>query len=282
MASPLPIILYHYPFSPYARRVVWYLRLRGIPYTECLQPPILPRPDLALLGLSYRRIPTLTLGTEIYLDTRLILSKLNSHLQSYPSIAPTSPTHLTTTRLLSLWTTTTDLFTRAQHLLPFGDLPLLKDPAFQRDRLDFNNGKRTSRDEALLLRAEALVEIREGLELLEGQFAWVERFQGVVSQKKGTVGRVNGEEAARMIREAGWVEEEGTVDKEDPVVKLFGLTKGDLIEVWPTDSGSGHVDSGRLVAMGREEVVWETERGYRVHAPRKGFRVKPKERGANL
>lgn len=35
--------------------------------------------------------------------------------------------------------------------------------------------------------------------------------------------------------------------------------------------------------MNREEVVWETEKGFRVHAPRKGFRVKPKgERGSNL
>ena len=35
---PPPIVLYHYPFSPYARRVVWYLRLRGIPYLECVRP----------------------------------------------------------------------------------------------------------------------------------------------------------------------------------------------------------------------------------------------------
>jgi hypothetical protein len=34
--TELPIILYHYPFSPYARRIVWYLRLRGISYIECV------------------------------------------------------------------------------------------------------------------------------------------------------------------------------------------------------------------------------------------------------
>jgi glutathione S-transferase len=37
MASPdLPIILYHYPESPYARKIVWYLALRAIPYSSCV------------------------------------------------------------------------------------------------------------------------------------------------------------------------------------------------------------------------------------------------------
>jgi glutathione S-transferase len=33
--SDLPIVLYHYAYSPFARRVVWYLHLRGIPYSQC-------------------------------------------------------------------------------------------------------------------------------------------------------------------------------------------------------------------------------------------------------
>ncbi len=37
MANPdVPIVLYHYTFSPYARRIVWYLTLRGIPYSQCV------------------------------------------------------------------------------------------------------------------------------------------------------------------------------------------------------------------------------------------------------
>lgn len=30
------IVLYHYSFSPYARRIIWYLALRGIDYAECV------------------------------------------------------------------------------------------------------------------------------------------------------------------------------------------------------------------------------------------------------
>ena len=31
------IVLYHYSFSPFARRVLWYLSLRGIDYAECVR-----------------------------------------------------------------------------------------------------------------------------------------------------------------------------------------------------------------------------------------------------
>ncbi len=35
-----PIIVYHYPFSPYGRRITWYLALRGLPYAECVRQQI--------------------------------------------------------------------------------------------------------------------------------------------------------------------------------------------------------------------------------------------------
>ncbi|KAI0152941.1 glutathione S-transferase [Xylariaceae sp. FL1272] len=78
MAEDLPIVLYHYDGSPYARRLVWYLNLRRIQYSECVQPRIMPRPDVALLGVSYRRIPIMSIGRDVYVDTRLILQKLEA------------------------------------------------------------------------------------------------------------------------------------------------------------------------------------------------------------
>jgi hypothetical protein len=39
----------------------------------------MPRPDLALLPVQYRRIPILTIGSDVYLDTRLILRALEAH-----------------------------------------------------------------------------------------------------------------------------------------------------------------------------------------------------------
>ena len=124
-------------------------------------------------------------------------------------------------------------------------------------------------------------------------YAWVERFQRRVTEAKGRVEvrSVDGREAKGIIdqaKAAGGVFDaaaaaEVGIDESDPVVRFYGLKKGDVVEVWPTDSGSAHVDVGRLVGIGEREVVFETlggegegeGGGYKVHAPRKGFRVRP-------
>ncbi len=36
MAGIPQIVFYHYPYSPFGRRVQWYMQLRGIPYRECV------------------------------------------------------------------------------------------------------------------------------------------------------------------------------------------------------------------------------------------------------
>ena len=62
MALHNDIVLFHYPFSPYARRITWYLNLRGIDFAQCLVPPYLPREDINALGVKYRRIPIMSIG----------------------------------------------------------------------------------------------------------------------------------------------------------------------------------------------------------------------------
>ncbi|KAK3684902.1 hypothetical protein B0T22DRAFT_202464 [Podospora appendiculata] len=165
----LPIILYHYPYSPYAKRIVWYLELRGIPYSQCLQPPILPRPDLARLGISYRRIPVLSIGRDIYLDTRLILAKLSLLHPPTPSQTHLSPAstaeHKAIERLLEIHAIDGGLFTRASQLLP-PTLPLLRDPKFRADRADYT-GTKPDAAAAAALRPEALNEVQRAMALLE-------------------------------------------------------------------------------------------------------------------
>lgn len=74
------IVLFHYPGSLWAGKVTAYLTLRGIAYSECIQPGIMPRPDLTALNIHYRRIPVLAIGRDIYYDTILILEKLEQLL----------------------------------------------------------------------------------------------------------------------------------------------------------------------------------------------------------
>ncbi|KAK4645422.1 hypothetical protein QC761_201290 [Podospora bellae-mahoneyi] len=321
-----PLILYHYPFSPYARRLIWYLKIRGIPYCQCLQPPILPRPDLSThLSLNYRRIPLLAHGGDLYLDTRLILNLLDTLFPPPPLTADQK----TITHLLSTLTTATTLFFKAAELLP-SSLPVMKDPKFLRDRATFSPATfaapRTKEDRALS-RAEALLEIQSSVRLLEETIlsdgrnwvlggkeptradvegvwvihwlltlppphndnaldpavinktrypktmAWVNRFDQFINALSGKEGRViKGGEAAELILKGKRGGDIG-VDEADPVVKVQGLKKGDVVEVFPTDTGSAFKDRGRLVGVDEKEVVWENEKGVRVHAPRLGFRV---------
>ncbi|KAH7026071.1 uncharacterized protein B0I36DRAFT_329819 [Microdochium trichocladiopsis] len=177
----LPIVLYTYDGSPYGRRLVWYLNLRKIPFKTCHQPPILPRPDLQLLGLSYRRIPLLAIGRDVYLDTRLIIAKLEQlyptrsgqEQQQYPGISPQTPEHRALQQLLSRHVNESPgaLFGRAAQLMP-ADSPALRNEHFVRDRNQLvtgkPDGKAFSPASLAAARPAALVEIARFVELLEG------------------------------------------------------------------------------------------------------------------
>jgi glutathione S-transferase len=134
-----------------------------------LQPPILPRPDLAKLGIHYRRIPLLSIGRDIYLDTRLIIAKLENLYPSLPRLGASSPEQKAIERLLESLIIDGGVFPSAAKLLPT-NLPLLKDPKFQRDRADFMGGK-MSAAEAAALRPEALGEVVRAMEVLEEMLA---------------------------------------------------------------------------------------------------------------
>ncbi|GAB0135371.1 hypothetical protein EsDP_00003711 [Epichloe bromicola] len=160
------IVLYHYAYSPYARRIIWYLALRGIPYIQCNQPPVMPRPDVARLGIGYRRIPILAIGRDIYLDTRLQLPKLEKLDTSAPRLGSASAEHRAIERLLSNLMNDAGIFNWAAALLP-ANLPLLQDPKFQKDREDFTGAKRTPERDARI-QPVALREIASVFHFLEG------------------------------------------------------------------------------------------------------------------
>jgi glutathione S-transferase len=130
-----------------------------------MQPPILPRPDISRLGIAHRRIPILSIGRDVYLDTRLILAKLEQLYPSLPRLGAPSGEALALERLLETAVIDGGVFAAAMRLIP-PTLPLLKDPKFQKDRADFT-GARLSREEAAALRPEAVSEIKRVMELLE-------------------------------------------------------------------------------------------------------------------
>jgi glutathione S-transferase len=165
MAKSEEIVLFHYTFSPYARRIVWYLNLRRIPYTQCLQSPVMPRPDVAVLGIEYRRIPILAIGRDIYNDTRLILRKLEELYPTGIRISASSPDQQAMERLLEHWTIDNGLFIRASQLIPTS-LPLLKDEKFTKDREQYT-GRSWLKEDIEKMRPEAVVEMKSAFQFLE-------------------------------------------------------------------------------------------------------------------
>ncbi|KAI9657433.1 MAG: hypothetical protein M1821_003115 [Bathelium mastoideum] len=173
MASDVPnsIIHYHYSMSPYARRITWYLTLRNISHGQCLQPVTMPRPDLAALGVQYRRIPVLSIGRDIYVDTRIILAALERRFpataeRSDDGLAPvTTPAQRALRQLLAHFTIDAGVFTRMAQCIPL-NAPLLQDAAFRRDREEFSG---SSWDPASYARGrpEALVHLRQAVGVLE-------------------------------------------------------------------------------------------------------------------
>ncbi|KAF2161424.1 hypothetical protein M409DRAFT_28155 [Zasmidium cellare ATCC 36951] len=75
--QPGEIILFNFPESVFGRRMVRYFNLRSLLYSQIRVPPNMPRPILQeKLGINYRRIPVMAIGRDIYIDTRIMLPKL--------------------------------------------------------------------------------------------------------------------------------------------------------------------------------------------------------------
>ncbi|KAM5504186.1 hypothetical protein McaMca56_000554 [Microsporum canis] len=103
----------------------------------------MPRPDLAALGVQYRRIPVLSIGKDVYYGDGKALENL-----------------------LESWSTDGGLFLNAVLLMPLG-LPTLRDPAFLKDRASFFTGLSWKVEDMPSLRGEALVQVKRAFGFLE-------------------------------------------------------------------------------------------------------------------
>lgn len=160
------IIVFYWPGSPWASKVVNYLALRGLPYTECHQPITMPRPILADLGIKYRRIPVVSIGKDIYCDTLLIIQKLESIFptEGHRTISAQTVNEKVLEKLLEKWTDAV-VFGKAADCIPL-DHPLVQDPKFIKDRTELW-GEDWNKSEREKKRPEGLVNMREFFDFLE-------------------------------------------------------------------------------------------------------------------
>ncbi|KAF2626035.1 hypothetical protein BU25DRAFT_472856 [Macroventuria anomochaeta] len=169
MAPTERSILFHYPQSIYSHRVLWYLWLRGVEYDECIQPPVMPRPDLASIDVKYRRIPIMAIGKDIYIDSRLIISKLES-LYPDSTLAATTAEQAGCRKLLETYSDSS-LFNNAVKLMPYwSSNSLVQNKTFLDDRQKLMGGRRMTAENMQAGRPEGLQNMRQAFELMENTF----------------------------------------------------------------------------------------------------------------
>lgn len=106
----------------------------------------------------------MTIGRDVYCDSRLILSKLEKFFPN-GALGSSSAEEKAIEKFLEIWAVEAGLFVRASQLIPTS-MPLLNDPKFTKDREDFS-GRSWSKEQIAANRPEALAAIRNGFKFLE-------------------------------------------------------------------------------------------------------------------
>ena len=158
---------------------------------------ILPRPDVTALGVSYRRIPIMAIGRDVYHDTRLIIAKLEALFPvsaDHPSINVASPDGEAMMRLLTMWIVDGGVFTRCSQLLPAA---VLQNEKFVKDREQLS-GRSWSVETMYKNRPEALVELRGVFDFLENTILKDGR-KWVFRTDAPTLVDIEGESSSRIV-----------------------------------------------------------------------------------
>jgi len=166
----MSVVLYRYDASPFSVKIDNVLLLKKIPHEKVNVASMLPRPEITdLLGITYRRIPILAIGNDVYCDTSLIASALERRFpasQGYGTIFPSKKHGAgADTGLIKAfakhWADTV-LFPLAPIHLPWEKFP----PAFVKDRGTLRGGP---------IDVEAMVAQRgKSLSMLSTYFSLVE------------------------------------------------------------------------------------------------------------
>lgn len=130
----------------------------------------------------------MSIGRDIYCDTRLILQKLE---ERFPSgrLGATQPEHQALEKLLEQWIINGGVFERTAQLIP-PELPLMRDPKFIKDREDYS-GRSFTKSELSKIRLEAMAHMREFFQLLESTILADGRYW-VHNTEKPTLAEIHG------------------------------------------------------------------------------------------
>ncbi|KAG6821247.1 hypothetical protein H0H93_002357 [Arthromyces matolae] len=303
MSSVLPVIFYCYDVSPYSAKIDNVLTLKNIPHQKVKVSRVLPRPEISdLLGITYRQIPILSIGNDVYCDTSLIASTLERRFPStagYGTIFPPSKhaSNSIDTGAIKLFSRLYDatVFPNAASLLPWENFP----QSFIDDRSkglleeQLNDGREWLFDSQLPSLADVSVHFilswlkSAGIPAAQVVVAkyhktalWFSRVSRHIKERRDTQaapGIVSGHQAATTIVSAPHEPYDVTgFDKEE--ANLLGLQLNDIVQVAPDESGKNYPTIGKLVGYNTEKVVIEVQGSLgliRCHFPRLKFAVTP-------
>jgi glutathione S-transferase len=323
MSSPSSpeIIVYSYEMAPNPQKLFQMLSLLRLPFKYVVIPVTMPRPQLATLGITYRRTPLLSIGSDMYADTALIVSKLcdmASHSATDTGLADTT-NHLEYDGLGQL------AFQVATAIIP-RDWPLLQDKAFLADRSELTG--RTFDPELLakirptmiskMLSLVSLVEknfLRDGRKFFLGgstpttadihlywALNWGLRYhEGArpeVSKSShpkifGWLEHVEGFLKDRRIETKIDIAEAEKILLAPPTHEYAkfvphvadnpeGLSQGQRVKVTPADSGRTGPQYGSLISLNYEQVCLRNDEGLVMHFPRFGYEIVSAEDGGKL
>jgi glutathione S-transferase len=286
-------------FSPYGHKLRRALAASGVSFQRSDQPAVLPRPILERLDITYRRIPVLAIGKDVYADSTRIIDELQ---RRYGKLAA-SPADK------AYETFGAHVFATSLSVIPMAAVT----PEFKKDRETIFPA--LNRPDLAQLRPSGLAAMKTIYQVVEREFLggspgpfiggaakyaladvhvgwviqwaletlglgkeagfgkedlprvykWIERFPQPQFEN------VTQEQVWETVLHAEYSAEDIGVDESDSL----GIKKGTVVSVENIDTTPGaHPQNGKLVGLNEKEIVVELKNGIRVHFPRVGYLVK--------
>lgn len=282
--------------SPYGQKIRAALAASNVTLQRSDQPAVLPRPILEKLDITYRRIPLLAFGKDIYADSSLILDELQARYNALP----------TTPADRAYEAFGVQLFASALNVVPTAGLT----PELVRDRVTIFPA--LANPDYASLRPSGLAEMRAKLNIIEHEFlssapfiagdkfgladlhagwalGWILKALGL-AQEPGFSEKefprtykwvaswptpqyedLSQEQVWESVKGAQYTARDIGVDERDPL----RIKEGTEVTVENADTEPGkHPQRGKLVGVDQREVVVELKNEVRLHFPRVGYVVK--------
>ena len=311
MAHQRPeIIVYGYEMAPNPQKLFQFLALFKVSFKYVEVPVTIPRPGLAEIGITYRRTPLLSIGSDMYVDNALILEKICDIAQHSDSELDVCANHVEYDALGQ------QAFRCAAALLP-RDTPMLNDEVFLSDRSDLIGrpfdpeilSESRPRTISAMLTLVNLIEshfLRDGKRFFLGGtkpttadmhlywsinwglrrytgaqpeislsthpkiFEWLSDVDSFILGRRIDT-KIDMTEAYKVLQLPPSHEYAKFVPHVSENPEK--LSQGQRIAVTPVDTGRNHPQYGELISLNYEQVCLRNDKGLVMHFPRTGYSV---------